>query len=203
MTTNNKGDLQLAKAAANGDNAAWESLIAKHRKKMHHLCSRFVGAQDADDLVQDALLLLWRKIGQFRGDSQLSTWIYRLTVNCCLMHLRRKSFTMLSLDAPQELESGDMVRMDIADERDGLLTALDVRKAMELLNDKQRRMVELYFFDGLHHREVAEREGITKHGSTTEIGRAKDVMRKAVDPERAARYDFERQPAGLRRRKPN
>jgi len=65
-------------------------LVTKYRRPLHSLAYRFVkNAADAEDVVQDALLLAFTNLGQFRGNSKLSTWLFRIVINCAKMRLRR------------------------------------------------------------------------------------------------------------------
>lgn len=63
-------------------------------------------ATEAEDLTQDAFLQVFRRLATFRGESALSTWLYRLTVNTVLMHVRKKRLRELSLDEPMYQASG-------------------------------------------------------------------------------------------------
>ena len=88
-------------------------LIAQHEKKVYNLCLRMLGnAHDAEEAAQDAFLALWRSIGDFRGESSLSTWLYRLASNACidLMRKNRRAANDVSI----ETEEGTW---EIADER--------------------------------------------------------------------------------------
>src|ERR1700720_3133821 len=78
--------IRLAQA---GNAAAFEFLYQLHGRRVYPLCLRMVGnPADAEDLMQEAFLQLFRKIGTFRGESAFSTWLHRMTVNVVLMRLR-------------------------------------------------------------------------------------------------------------------
>src|SRR6267142_816131 len=80
--------IRLAQA---GDAAAFEFLYHLHGRRVYALCLRMVNnPSDAEDLMQEAFLQLFRKIGTFRGESAFSTWLHRMTVNVVLMRLRKK-----------------------------------------------------------------------------------------------------------------
>src|SRR5262250_1208906 len=66
---------------------------------IHSVCLRMTNnTAEAEDLTQDAFLQVFRKLGTFRGDSALSTWLYRVAVNTVLMHFRKKPLRQISLD---------------------------------------------------------------------------------------------------------
>jgi RNA polymerase sigma-70 factor (ECF subfamily) len=86
--------------ARNGDRSAFEYLYRLHSRRVYALCLRMVGnTADAEDLTQEAFLLLLRKIDTFRGESAFSTWLHRLAVNLVLMRLRKKSPPIDSIEA--------------------------------------------------------------------------------------------------------
>jgi RNA polymerase sigma-70 factor, ECF subfamily len=85
---------EAIKRAQSGDAAAFEYLYKSHSKRVYGICMRMLkNATDAEDLTQHVFLRLFRKIGSFRGEAKLSTWLHRVTVNAVLMHLRRKKPT--------------------------------------------------------------------------------------------------------------
>ncbi len=88
--------IRLAQA---GDAAAFEQLYQLHSRRVYALCLRMVGnPSDAEDLMQEAFLQLFRKIATFRGESAFSTWLHRMTVNVVLMRLRKKTLPAASLE---------------------------------------------------------------------------------------------------------
>ena len=84
-------DLELAGRIRSGDGTAFEELYQQHAPRLYNLAYRMAGtATDADDLLQDIFLLAYRKVGSFRGESSLGTWLYRLAMNHCLDVLRSR-----------------------------------------------------------------------------------------------------------------
>src|SRR5258705_13958879 len=104
--------IRLAQA---GDAAAFEFLYHLHSRRVYALCLRMVNnPSDAEDLMQEAFLQLFRKIGTFRGESAFSTWLHRMTVNVVLMRLRKKSLPVSSLEETTEPdEEGGGPRKDV------------------------------------------------------------------------------------------
>ena len=85
-------DLELAKRAAAGDGRAFEELYRRHYRRVYALTLRMMGnPTEAEDMTQEVFLQLFNKIGMFRGESQFTTWLHRMTVNQVLMHFRKKS----------------------------------------------------------------------------------------------------------------
>ncbi len=80
---------EVVEACQNGDPAAQHRLYEVSHQNVYRLMIRMVGIQDAADVTQQAFLQTFRKIGQFSGQSQIGTWIYRVAVNEALQHLRK------------------------------------------------------------------------------------------------------------------
>src|ERR1700674_6003598 len=93
-------EAEAVQRARNGDRSVFEYLYRLHSRRVYALCLRMVGnTADAEDLTQEAFLLLLRKIHTFRGESAFSTWLHRLAVNLVLMRLRKKSPPIVSIEA--------------------------------------------------------------------------------------------------------
>ncbi len=77
-------DHELIEQIKTGDEAAFRLLINRHRDKLVNFCVRFLGSQsEGEDVAQEVCLVLYEKIGSFKGESQFSTWLYRIAVNRC------------------------------------------------------------------------------------------------------------------------
>src|SRR6201984_2684297 len=96
---NDANEAELIEKAKLGDAQAFQALYDKHKRRVYSLCLRMTAnTAEAEDLTQEAFLQLYRKIGTFRGESAFSTWLHRLSVNVVLMHLRKKSLPVVSLE---------------------------------------------------------------------------------------------------------
>ena len=93
-------ETEIIRRAQDGDEAMFEHLYRLHCRRVYAVCLRLVkDPSEAEDLTQEAFLLLVKKITTFRGESAFSTWLHRLTINRVLMHLRKKSLQVVSLEA--------------------------------------------------------------------------------------------------------
>src|SRR6266480_5040725 len=99
-----ESDADLVRRAQQGNSDAFASLFHSHKARIYSVCLRMTNnAAEAEDLTQDAFIQVFRKLGTFRGDSTLATWLYRVAVNTVLMHFRKKEVRPASLDDPQTL----------------------------------------------------------------------------------------------------
>ena len=103
---------RLIKAARRGDEEAYEKLVIEHQKLVYNLALKITGsAEDALDVSQDVFLKAYLNLKSFREDSRLSVWLYRLTHNACMDHIRRtrpKNVFSLTGDADGQGEAYDV-----------------------------------------------------------------------------------------------
>ena len=112
--------------AAKGDANAFEALMGAYETKIYALCLRMMGnPHDGEDAAQEAMLRIWRTIGQYRFESTFSTWIYRVTASCCMDAIRkRQRHAQPSLE-----EMGETDGFDPADSDEKRDSAGDFRRA--------------------------------------------------------------------------
>lgn len=97
----------LIRRAASGDDGAFEALVLAHQKQVYNLCLRLSGSpEDAYDISQEAFIKAWRGLAQYQFGAEFSTWLYRLTRNVCIDHLRqRKRRPTVPLETEQDGET--------------------------------------------------------------------------------------------------
>ena len=84
-------DKELAEKAKAGDQSAFEQLVIENQNKVYSLALRLVNdREEAADLAQEAFVKAWQGLSSFQGESSFATWVYRLTTNVCIDHLRKK-----------------------------------------------------------------------------------------------------------------
>jgi RNA polymerase sigma factor (sigma-70 family) len=99
---------EAIRLAQQGDAPAFEIIYQQHSARVYALCLRMLcDPVQAEDLVQEVFIRLFRKIHTYRGESAFSTWLHRLTANLVLMHLRRKKPISISLDDIDGSDEGD------------------------------------------------------------------------------------------------
>src|SRR3989442_12846017 len=134
--------------AATGDASAFERVYQAHVGRIHSLTRRMLGSHEADEVTQDIFVRTWQKLGQFRGDSQFSTWLHRLAVNVVIE--RRRSFAI-----QRERMSDDPLALDmvtVAPARADL--TVDFEAAIEQLPPRARGIFVLHDLEGYKHREI-------------------------------------------------
>ena len=148
-------DAALVAASVAGQREAFDVIVERHRRTVYQVCFRFVGNhEDASDLAQDAFVRAWRGLKNFKGQSALATWLYRIAVNVCLNRVSAKTAITEPIDATEPVAD---VRIEgaahamIREER-----AAAVRRAIAGLPKKQRATLILRAYHDLSHQQIAD-----------------------------------------------
>jgi RNA polymerase sigma-70 factor, ECF subfamily len=176
-------DLDLVKRAQEGDADAFASLFHAHKAKVYSVCLRMTNnTAEAEDLTQDAFLQVFRKLATFRGDSALSTWLYRIAVNTVLMHFRKKALRQVSLDEPYN-QDAKVVRREYGSRDDRLTGCVDriaLARAIKELPDGYRTIFLLHEVEGYEHQEIAELLDCSVGNSKSQLHKAKLRIRELL-----------------------
>jgi RNA polymerase sigma-70 factor, ECF subfamily len=130
-------DAELLRRHVAGDNEAFGELFRRHRDRLWAVALRTVGdPEEAADALQDAMISAFRRAGDFRGDSAVTTWLHRIVVNACLDRLRRKAVRP-TVSAGDEQAFEALVAQD-SDPAKTTDTRLDVNAALQILPPQQR-----------------------------------------------------------------
>jgi RNA polymerase sigma-70 factor (ECF subfamily) len=168
---------ELVRLAQRGDHGAFERLYRQHVGRVYALCLRLAGdATAARALTQDAFVRAWERLAGFRGDSEFSSWLHRLTVNVVLADqraaARRERRVATEADAP-EYELGAAAGW--APER------LDLEQAIAALPPGARAVFVLYDIEGYTHQEIGKLVGIAPGTSKAQLHRARRLLREALE----------------------
>jgi RNA polymerase sigma-70 factor (ECF subfamily) len=177
--------IRLAQA---GNAAAFEFLYELHSRRVYALCLRMVSnPSDAEDLMQEAFLQLFRKIATFRGESAFSTWLHRMTVNVVLMRLRKKALPVASLEETTEPdEDGGGPRKDVGapDLRlSGAVDRVNLERSIDRLPPGYRTVFVLHDVQGYEHNEIAGIMGCSVGNSKSQLHKARTRLRDLLQEE--------------------
>ena len=169
-------DADLVRRANDGDRRALDTLLERYSARVSKLANQLMAdVEDARDAAQESLLKVTTRLRQFRGDSQFSTWLYRVVVNTCRdlaerQRLRRSE--ALEEDTGQEDESSDPSRLAVlADLR------RDLAQGLSRLTVDQRRVVLLRDAMDLPYEEIARRLRIPAGTAKSYVHRAREGLR--------------------------
>jgi len=182
-TTRSESDLDLIKRAQTGDCDAFASLFHAHKARIYSVCLRMTNnTAEAEDLTQDAFLQVFRKLATFRGDSALSTWLYRIAVNTVLMHFRKKALKQVSLDEPYN-QDAKLVKREYGSKDGRLVGSVDriaLSRAIKELPDGYRTIFLLHEVEGYEHQEIAELLDCSVGNSKSQLHKAKLRIRELL-----------------------
>jgi len=157
-----------------------------YRRKVFFWCLRIArNPEDAEDLTQDAFLLLFRKIETFRGESTFSTWLHRLVTNVALMRLRRKTLPQSSLEEHLEDHEGalNLYRGLKRFERNmaSSVVRIDLDRALEQLPEGYKRVFSLHDREDYTHEEIAGFTGQSVGTSKSQLHKARRRLRQLLE----------------------
>jgi RNA polymerase sigma-70 factor (ECF subfamily) len=178
-------EAEAIRRAQHGDEAMFEYLYRLHSPRVYAICLRMIrDVAQAEDLTQEAFLLLFRKIHTFRGESAFPTWLYRLTVNLVLMHLRKRSLQTVSIDGtsnPHDEISSPGIDIGVPDVLiEGTLDRINLERCIEQLPAGYRTMFLLHDVQGYEHREIAALRGRSQGDSKSQLHKARTRLRRLL-----------------------
>jgi RNA polymerase sigma-70 factor, ECF subfamily len=164
-------DQELTERIRSGDGLAFEELYRRHASRLYNLAYRMAGtANDAEDLLQDIFLLVHRKLGSFRGDSSLATWLYRLAMNHCLDVVRSRHTRMNQQTDALDEETAPVPAQTQAL---GAVHRIDLERAISRLPPACRAAFLLHDVEGFGHQEVGTILGISEGTSKSQVHKAR------------------------------
>jgi len=172
------------------DEVAFEALLARYQGKVYRLALSFTkNREDAEEILQDVFLSVYRKIASFDGRSAFGTWLYRIAVNAALMKLRGRGPVQESIeeDLPQFTKGGGHARMiaDWSEGPEGSLLGKErarvVREAVENLPPEYKAVLVLRDLEGLSNSEVAEIVDTTIPAVKARLHRARLALRGMLE----------------------
>ena len=178
--TETPSDLDLVRAAAAGDTAAFEQLYQQHNRRVYSLCLRMLGSPaQAEDLTQEVFLQVFRKLGSFRGDSAFTTWLHRLTVNQVLMHFRKRGVKLEHTS--EEGDFSNVVDTPLqSTRRISMVDKLALEKAIAELPPGYRTVFTLHDIEGYEHEEIAGLLGVSIGTSKSQLHKARMRLRELL-----------------------
>lgn len=182
---------ELVARAAAGDARSFEAIMRRHNRRLFRTARAILGSDaDAEDALQDAYLLVWRKLASFRADASLSTWLVRIVANEALGRLRRVSAPVIPLDAAMN-STLEQTRSALTGQRDQqpdfVAMRADLRKLMEARIDRLpeafRTVFMLRAVEEMSVEEVAQALDIPEATVRTRFFRARSLLREGMASE--------------------
>lgn len=189
-------DYQLVKAAIAGNQRAYGMLLDRYRASVYnHLYKMVRNADDAEDLTLEAFGKAFKKLETYAPHYAFSTWLFKIAVNNCIDHIRKKRLHFLSIDAPME-SGGDKdftssIRTSARNPEEEVIRNQKlemVRHQLTNLSTKYRLMIELRYYEELSYEEIANELEIPLGTVKAQLFRAKEMMYNLMQRPAAAAY---------------
>jgi len=165
----------LIRGSINGDRRMQELLYKTFSAKMYGVCLRYAGnAEDAQDILQEGFIKVFRNLDRFRAEGSFEGWIRRIFVNTAIEHYRR-AVNMYPVSESQEnnIEDKDWSAFD-------KLAVKDLMKLIQDLSPGYRAVFNLYVVEGYTHKDIAAMMGISEGTSKSQLARAKAILKNVI-----------------------
>jgi RNA polymerase sigma-70 factor (ECF subfamily) len=176
-----KGDIYYIEQILAGNSNAFSFIVDRHKDKAYNLAFRICGNhEEAEELAQDSFLKAYRSLNSFKMKSSFATWLYRIVYNTTISHIRIKKKGVLSLedfpaDATDFISGGTNEEEAEREYRSSL-----VNFALQKINEEERALVSLYYYDEMSADEIADVTGFTKANIKVKLFRARQKMTEII-----------------------
>jgi RNA polymerase sigma-70 factor (ECF subfamily) len=169
-------DFSLIKRFIDGDELVFSELLKRHKEKVRNIIYITLSNTDGvDDIAQEVFITVYRHLKSFRFESQFTTWLYRITINKCKDHLRKKHIRSIFLPLKDE----EPVFESINEDTD---IKYIVRNAIATLPDKLRIPLVLKDLEGFSYQEIADTMECEIGTVKSRIFRAREALKKILKP---------------------
>lgn len=166
----------LIKGCINGDPQMQRSLYQRFSSMMYGVCLRYSeNAEDANDVLQEGFIKVYKNLDKFRGDGSFEGWVRRIFINTSIEHYRKK----VKLYNVSEVQENTVEDTDLS-----ALDSLAVKDIMNIINELSpgyKQIFNLHVVEGYSHKEIADMLGITEGTSKSQLARAKGVLKKIIE----------------------
>lgn len=170
-------DFYLIKKFCEGDESSFKILLTRHKEKVRNIIYITLGSSDAvDDITQDVFITVYKNLNNFRYESQFTTWLYRITVNKCKDHLRKKKIRSIILPIKDSDDAGYLPDHNSTDIPE------IVQDAISRLPEKLRIPLLLKDIEGLSYQEIAETVQCEIGTVKSRIFRAREGLKNILEP---------------------
>ena len=178
----NSNDQQLVQACLSGERRAQRALYEMYKQQLFRLCLRYSrDAQEAEDILHEAFLVIFRDLEQYRGTGPLGGWLRRLTINVALQHLRKQRKMLFPESNLENIQ-------DVAEEEElpPLYDLQQILSHIQALPPGYRTVFNLFVVEQFSHQDIANQLGISVGASKSQLSKAKAMLRRALKEHLAA-----------------
>ncbi len=175
-------DAELVQQILNGNSNAFRFLVAKHQRLVLHVVGRIVQRQeDIEDICQEVFMKVYSKIGKFRGEAKLSTWIARIAYNTSISHLRKEDHDELSYDERPALVAGETDESTHHQPVETAEVKTYLMLKIEELPVQYRTVLTLFHLEEFSYREIEEITGMPEGTIKSYLSRARKILKEKLE----------------------
>lgn len=171
-------DIEIIRGCIKDDALCQKSLFNRYASTLMGICVRYArNKEDAEDILQDSFIKIFKKISQFKGEGSFEGWMRRIVVNTALKKYTvsryTKEFSVEDVKEPQLLDNNDVPAFTHLSEKDLLVLVNN-------LPDGYRLIFNLYVIEGYQHDEIADMLGIQPGTSRSQLVKARHLLQKEI-----------------------
>lgn len=167
-------DSDLIKGCLKGDRKSQKQLYDQFAPKMYAVCLRYMGnADDAQDILQDGFIKIFKNLDRFRSEGSFEGWVRRIFVNTAIEQLRKKKLDISISDKDESIEYKATTAIDHLSEKDLL-------KIVRSLSPGYRTVFNMYVVEGYTHKEIADIMNISEGTSKSQLARARMILQEKL-----------------------
>ncbi len=167
-------DADLIKGCIEGDRRMQKQLYDQFSPKMYAVCLRYMGnADDAQDILQEGFIKIYKNLERFRGDGSFEGWIRRIFVNTAIEQIRKKKLNVSLSEREETIEFKTVSAIENINEKDLL-------NIVRELSPGYRSVFNLYVVEGYSHKEISDLLGISEGTSKSQLARARMILQEKI-----------------------
>jgi RNA polymerase sigma factor (sigma-70 family) len=177
---------ELLKQCKAGERQAQELLYKQFAAKMMGVCMRYAtDRMEAEDMLQNGFIKVFKKLDDYRGDGSFEGWIRRIMVHCSIEYYRKHHKMMQVVDLDESGHEPSVSPLAASN-----LGAKDLMSLIGQLSPGYRMVFNLYAIEGYSHREIAEIMGISEGASKSQLSRARAILKEQIARSGGKRYEY-------------
>jgi RNA polymerase sigma factor (sigma-70 family) len=196
LSPNTVDDFKLVQSAIGGDEKAYTTLMNRYRNSVFHAMFKMVNNRDdADDLTIEAFGKAFRKLPTYAPNYAFSTWLFKIAINNCIDHIRKKRLVTLSMDdtilPDSDREFSHNIRDYEPDPEQSMIheqKIAHVRRLVEKMSIKYRTMIELRYYEELSYEEIAQELNLPLGTVKAQLFRAKEILHQQLQTSASRAY---------------
>lgn len=169
-------EAELISRCAKGDRVAQRMLYERYSSVMYPVCVRYLGREDAKDVLQEGFLTVFEKIGTYKGEGSFEGWMRKIFVNASLMQIRKSDALRHAEDIDEAPESGGSLDYGVLEQ----ISSREIMDQVATLPPGLRSVFNLFVLDGYSHSEVGAMLGITEQSSRSQVSRARSLLQEKI-----------------------